>query len=82
MVTEISDEVWVCQSARPGELKMQAEAEGVEFKFLAVPRQILGGIDGAVRGLDVVKAVLGDFDTFGRRMPVPTDQTKSFPATR
>ena len=56
-----------------------AEAEGVEFKFLAVPRQVHGSADGAVRGLEVVKARLGDFDAFGRRLPMPTDQTETIP---
>jgi len=58
-----------------------AEAEGVEFKFLAVPRRIVGGEDGAVRGLEVIKAKLGEYDMFGRRVPVNTEETEVLACT-
>jgi NADH-quinone oxidoreductase subunit F len=51
-----------------------AEAEGVQFLFLATPHRILGDKQGAVKAIEVVKTKLGEFDTSGRRRPVPTDE--------
>jgi NADH-quinone oxidoreductase subunit F len=51
-----------------------AEQEGVQFLFLATPHRIVGDKDGAVRAIEVVKTKLGEFDTSGRRRPVPTDE--------
>jgi NADH-quinone oxidoreductase subunit F len=51
-----------------------AEHEGVQFLFLAAPHRIVGDKQGAVRAIEVVKTKLGEFDTSGRRRPVPTDE--------
>jgi glutamate synthase (NADPH/NADH) small chain len=52
----------------------EAEAEGVEFAFLAAPRAILGDADGRVRGIRCTRMRLGDADETGRRRPMPTDE--------
>ncbi len=54
-----------------------AEAEGVEFHFLAVPKSILGSRDGGVTALEVSKARLGPFDLFGRRTPQVTEEVET-----
>jgi NADH-quinone oxidoreductase subunit F len=51
-----------------------AEAEGVKFLFLATPHRIVGDDDGNVRAIEVVKTKLGEFDSSGRRRPVPTEE--------
>jgi len=51
-----------------------AEHEGVNFAYLAAPHRIVGGKDGKVRALEAVRTKLGEFDTSGRRRPVPTDE--------
>ncbi len=54
-----------------------AAAEGVHFIFLAAPHRIVGE-NGAVKAIEVVKTRLGEFDTSGRRRPVPTEEIQSF----
>jgi NADH-quinone oxidoreductase subunit F len=51
-----------------------AEHEGVQFVFLATPHRIVGDKQGAVKAIEVLKTRLGEFDTSGRRRPVPTDE--------
>jgi NADH-quinone oxidoreductase subunit F len=51
-----------------------AEHEGVLFQFLETPHRIVGDKAGQVRAIEVVKTKLGEFDTSGRRRPVPTDE--------
>jgi NADH-quinone oxidoreductase subunit F len=51
-----------------------AEHEGAKLVYLAAPHRILGDKDGRVRALEAVKTKLGEFDTSGRRRPVPTDE--------
>ncbi|MGE5644547.1 MAG: FAD-dependent oxidoreductase [Acidobacteriota bacterium] len=50
-----------------------AEAEGANFVFLAAPHRIVG-FHGVVKAIEVVKTKLGEFDSSGRRKPVPTDE--------
>lgn len=50
----------------------QAEEEGVTFKFLTNPVEILGA-GGAVRGVRLQKMALGEPDASGRRRPVPVE---------
>jgi NADH-quinone oxidoreductase subunit F len=50
-----------------------AEAEGVNFAFLAAPHRVVG-FHGVVKAIEVVKTKLGEFDASGRRKPVPTDE--------
>lgn len=49
-----------------------AEAEGIEFRFLAAPLCIRGDERG-VQGLACQVMRLGEFDSSGRRQPVPVD---------
>jgi NADH-quinone oxidoreductase subunit F len=51
-----------------------AEAEGAEIVFLATPHRIIGGPDGKVVAIEVVKTRLGEYDSSGRRRPIPTDE--------
>jgi NADH-quinone oxidoreductase subunit F len=53
-----------------------AEAEGAEFAFLATPHRIIGGEDGRVKAIEVVRTRLGEFDASGRRKPVATDEIR------
>jgi NADH-quinone oxidoreductase subunit F len=50
-----------------------AEAEGANYVFLAAPHRIVG-FHGVVKAIEVVKTKLGEFDSSGRRKPVPTDE--------
>jgi NADH-quinone oxidoreductase subunit F len=53
-----------------------AAAEGAKFVFLATPHRIVGDADGAVKAIEVVKTRLGEFDSSGRRRPVPTEEIR------
>jgi NADH-quinone oxidoreductase subunit F len=53
-----------------------AEQEGAKFHFLATPHRIVSDADGNVRSIEVVKTRLGEFDSSGRRRPVPTDEIR------
>ena len=54
-----------------------AEQEGAHFIFLSAPHRIMGE-NGAVKGLEVVKTRLGEFDPSGRRRPISTEEIQSF----
>lgn len=54
-----------------GEEIEHAGEEGVEFKFLENPVEILGNENGQVRGIKVLSYQLGEPDASGRRSPVP-----------
>ena len=49
----------------------EAEAEGVEFRYLIAPRRFLGG--RRLEGVEVKPMVLGPPDESGRRKPVPSE---------
>ena len=51
-----------------------AEHEGARLLYLAAPHRIVGDADGRVRALEAVRTRPGEFDTSGRRRPVPTDE--------
>ena len=55
-----------------------AEEEGVRFVFLAAPHRIIGGPDGNVKAIEVVKTRLGEYDKSGRKRPIPTDEVLRF----
>ncbi len=57
----------------------QAQAEGVEFRFLAAPSRLTPGDNGSVAQLEVARCVPGEFDRFGRRKPTLTDQKDLIP---
>jgi glutamate synthase (NADPH/NADH) small chain len=58
--------------ARIEELE-HAEEEGVDFRWLAAPVEVLGNEDGIVTGVRVQKMELGEPDLSGRPRPVPID---------
>ncbi|SPE27489.1 fragment of putative NAD-reducing hydrogenase subunit HoxF (part 2/2) [Candidatus Sulfopaludibacter sp. SbA3] len=53
-----------------------AEAEGAKFVFLATPHRIVGDPNGNVKAIEVVKTRLGEFDSSGRRRPIPTEEIR------
>ncbi|HET9407495.1 MAG TPA: FAD-dependent oxidoreductase [Candidatus Sulfotelmatobacter sp.] len=55
-----------------------AKEEGAKFVFLAAPHRIIGDAKGNVRALEIVKTRLGEYDTSGRRKPLPTDEIQRF----
>jgi NADH-quinone oxidoreductase subunit F len=55
-----------------------AEHEGVRIAFHAAPHRIVGDRDGHVVALEAVRTRPGDFDTSGRRRPVPTSEVIRF----
>jgi len=55
--------------ALPDEVEA-AEEEGVLFRFLVAPKQIVGE-DGRVRAIECLRMELGEPDESGRRRPVP-----------
>ena len=46
--------------------------------YLAAPHRIVGDADGRVLALEAVRTRPGEFDTSGRRRPVPTDEIVRF----
>jgi NADPH-dependent glutamate synthase beta subunit-like oxidoreductase/2,4-dienoyl-CoA reductase-like NADH-dependent reductase (Old Yellow Enzyme family) len=56
--------------AIPGEVE-EAEREGIHFRYLAAPRQVVLGPEGACVGLECLATSLGEPDESGRRRPVP-----------
>jgi NADH-quinone oxidoreductase subunit F len=55
----------------------EAEAEGINFIFLAAPQEVLG--DGRVKALRVEKMLPGDYDLSGRRKPFSTGKMIDIP---
>jgi NADH-quinone oxidoreductase subunit F len=51
----------------------EAKAEGIEFHFLVAPEKIIVEGGKAV-GMVFRKNVMGEYDNWGRRKPVPTDE--------
>jgi glutamate synthase (NADPH/NADH) small chain len=58
--------------ARLEELE-HAEEEGVDFRWLTAPVEVLGNDDGVVTGVRVQKMKLGEPDLSGRPRPVPIE---------
>ncbi len=54
-----------------------ADHEGIEFVFLAAPKQVIADSDGNVTGLEYLKMELGEPDASGRRRPVPVDGSET-----
>ncbi len=51
-----------------------ARDEGAKFHFLAAPHRVIGDAKGHVRGIEIAKTRLGEYDASGRRKPIVTDQ--------
>ncbi len=50
-----------------------AKQEGIEFRMLTNPVEILGDENGAVRAIRCIRMELGEPDASGRRSPVPVE---------
>lgn len=74
-----AEEVFIVYRRSEAELPARAEEvhhakeEGVTFCYLTAPLEVLGDEEGHVRGLKCQKMILGDEDSFGRRMPIPVE---------
>ncbi len=55
-----------------------AEEEGAKIMFLAAPHRIIGDAKGNVRAIEIEKTKLGEYDSSGRRKPVPTGEILRF----
>jgi NADH-quinone oxidoreductase subunit F len=55
-----------------------AEDEGVKYAFLATPHRIVATEEGGVQAIECAKTTLGEFDSSGRRRPVPTGEIQRF----
>jgi NADPH-dependent glutamate synthase beta subunit-like oxidoreductase len=55
-----------------------AQHEGAKFVFLATPHRIVADENGNVKAIEVVKTKLGEFDSSGRRRPIPTDEIRRY----
>lgn len=53
-----------------------AKEEGIEFKLLTNPIEILGNENGFVSGIKCVEMVLGDSDESGRRKPIVKENSE------
>ena len=58
-----------------------AREEGAKFVFLAAPHRVIGDNKGHVKGIEIVKTRLGEYDTSGRRKPVLTDEIQRIECT-
>ncbi len=56
---------------------VEAEKEGVKFKFLAAPTRLIGDETGRVRKLEYITMELGEPDASGRRRPVPIEGSET-----
>jgi glutamate synthase (NADPH/NADH) small chain len=62
--------------ARREEL-LNAEEEGVRFRFLAAPTRFIGDEHGRVKGVELVAMELGEPDASGRRRPIPIKDSET-----
>jgi len=63
--------------ARDEEIE-HAEEEGVQFKLLTSPIEIVGTEDGWVKGMTCVEYELGEPDDSGRRRPIKIEGSEFF----
>ncbi|MBD3407127.1 MAG: NADPH-dependent glutamate synthase [Candidatus Lokiarchaeota archaeon] len=53
-----------------------AEEEGVQFKLLINPTEVIGDEKGSVIGMKCIKMELGEKDSSGRRRPIPIEDSE------
>ena len=58
---------------------IEAEAEGIKFRFMSGPNRIIGDKNGRVKELEIMKMKSGGFDSSGRKKPVPSGETAVIP---
>ena len=56
----------------------EAETEGIKFIFFSGPEKITG-INGKVGAMELMRMTPGEFDSSGRRRPVPSGETYRIP---
>src|SRR5699024_1756442 len=63
------------EAEMPARLEEQhhAKEEGIIFKTLTNPTEILGDEDGRVKGMTCIQMELGEPDASGRRRPIPVE---------
>lgn len=77
-----ADEVYIVYRRSMEELPARkeevehAQEEGVIFKTLVNPVEVLGDEQGNVRGLKCIKMELGEPDESGRRRPIPVENSE------
>jgi len=66
------------RSEAPARLEelVHAEEEGVDFRWLTAPVEVLGDEDGAVTAVRLLRMELGDPDRSGRPRPVPVPDSE------
>jgi NADH-quinone oxidoreductase subunit F len=57
----------------------EAQAEGIHFKYLSAPNEIITDKTGQVKAIKIEKMVCGGIDTSGRRKPVSTGLFEEIP---
>ncbi len=62
--------------ARKEEIE-NAEEEGIDFKFLSLPKRFIGDEEGHVKRMEYVQMTLGEPDNSGRRKPVPVEGSEN-----
>jgi NADH-quinone oxidoreductase subunit F len=55
---------------------IESEEEGIEMEFLTNPIEIIKDEKGKVKAMKFIRTELGDFDSSGRRRPVPVAGTE------
>ncbi len=74
-----ADEVFIVYRRGEAELPARAEEvhhakeEGIEFRFLTAPLEVLGDEKGHVKGIRCQEMMLGEPDALGRRKPIPVE---------
>ena len=53
-----------------------AKEEGIDFQFLTNPVKIIGNKAGKVSEIECIRMELGEFDSSGRRQPIPIENSE------
>jgi glutamate synthase (NADPH/NADH) small chain len=61
--------------ARKEEIE-NAEEEGIEFKFLSLPKRFIGDEEGQVKSMEYIQMKLSEPDTTGRRRSIPVEDSE------
>jgi glutamate synthase (NADPH/NADH) small chain len=56
---------------------LNAEEEGIEFRFLVTPTKFIGDEQGKVKSMEYIQMKLGELDVSGRRKPIPIEGSEA-----
>lgn len=56
---------------------INAEEEGIEFKFLVAPTRFIGDEQGRVKSMEYMRIKLGEIDSTGRRKPISIEGSET-----